>query len=57
MVANLLKVKEAGGVVSSVYHKDKYCIVALIPVDGFDKLVGFANDKGQYLWVHKDFRK
>lgn len=57
MVANLLKVKEMGGRVTSIKHKGIPYIVAIVPAEGFERLVGIANDKGQYFWVHRNFQK
>lgn len=57
MGANLVKIKEMGGRITSVSHKGKNYIAALVPDDGFEKLAYMADDRGQYLWVNKNFQK
>lgn len=47
-----------GRVITTVQTKDgKTKGVVTIPDEGFERLIGMCDDKGTWVWVHKNFRK
>jgi len=49
-----MRIKLPDNVIDHSYEDDDNTTAYCIPADGFEKLIGFENQK--ITWVHKDYR-